>query len=123
MVRHSVIAYRDDSPGSQQPVSFEGDAWLGYVPIRMSDTICVQERLPAGAAGVLINQTHTYKDLIMPIDATEKRMFDAIDGKCSIGDIARRTVPSSRKESPLDLARAFFERLWWYDQVVFDTSQ
>jgi hypothetical protein len=23
----------------------------------------------------------------------------------------------------LDTARAFFEQLWWHDQVVFDTSQ
>ena len=46
MVRHSVIAYRDDSPGDAQPISFDGDAWLGYVPLRMPDTICVQERLP-----------------------------------------------------------------------------
>jgi SAM-dependent methyltransferase len=123
MVRHSVVAYRNDSPVSQQPVSFEGDAWVGYVPIRMSDTICVQERLPAGAAAVLINQTHTYTDLVMPIDATEKRMLDAIDGKGRVGEIAKRTVPSSRKASALDLARAFFERLWWYDQVVFDSSR
>jgi hypothetical protein len=122
MVRHSVIVYRDDSPGSQQPVSFESDAWLGYVPIRMADTICIQERLPAGAAAVLINQTHTCTDLVMPIDPTEKRMFDAIDGKRSVGEIAKETVPSTRKDSPLDLARAFFERLWWYDQVVFDGS-
>jgi hypothetical protein len=89
----------------------------------MPDTICIQERLPAGAAAVLINQTHTYTDLVMPIDATEKLMFDAIDGKRSVGDIAKGTVPSTGKESPLDLARAFFERLWWYDQVVFDSSQ
>jgi hypothetical protein len=123
MVRHSVVAYRNDSPVSQQPVSFEGDAWVGYVPIRMSDTICVQERLPAGAAAVLINQTHTYTDLVMPIDATEKRMLDAIDGKGRVGEIAKRSVPSSRKASALVLARAFFERLWWYDQVVFDSSR
>jgi hypothetical protein len=89
----------------------------------MADTICIQEGLPAGAAAVLINQTHTYTDLFMPIDATEKRMLDAIDGKGSVGDIAKRIVSSSRKESPLDLARAFFERLWWYDQVVFDSSR
>jgi hypothetical protein len=123
MVRHSVVAYRDDSPGSQQPVSFESDAWLGYVPIRMADTICIQERLPAGAAAVLINQTHTYTDLFMPMDATEKLMFDAIDGKRSVREIAKGTVPSTRKDSPLDLARALFERLWWYDQVVFDSSR
>jgi len=122
MVRHSIIAYRSDSPSVPRTIDFGGDAWPGYVPIRMADTICIKERLPAGAAAVLINQTHTDKDLINPIDATEMRMFDAIDGKCSVGDIAKTTVPSSRKESQLDLARAFFERLWRYDQVVFDAS-
>ena len=33
MVRHSVILYRDDSPGDPQPVNFTGEAWLDYVPI------------------------------------------------------------------------------------------
>jgi SAM-dependent methyltransferase len=122
MVRHSVIVYRDDSPVAQQQVSFGGDAWLGYVPIRMSDTICIEERLPQGAAAVLINQTHTYKDLYMPIDSTEKCLFDAIDGNCSIGDIVERTLPPSQRQSQIDTARASFERLWWYDQVVFDAS-
>ena len=88
----------------------------------MSDTICVQERLPPGAAAVLINQTHTYRDLFMPINATEKRWFDAIDGTRRIGEIVERTMPSSPKTSQLDAVRAFFERLWWYDQVVFDAS-
>jgi SAM-dependent methyltransferase len=123
MVRHSMVAYRDDSPGGVQLISFAGDAWLGYVPLRMPDTICVQERLPPGAAGVLINQTHAYRDLIMPIDSTEKRLFDAIDGNYSIGGIVERTVPSSQTKSQLDMARTFFEKLWWYDQVVFDASR
>jgi SAM-dependent methyltransferase len=122
MVRHSAVVYRNDSPGGAQPVSFAGDAWLGYVPLRMPDTICVQERLPPGAAGVLINQTHAYRDLIMPIDSTEKRLFDAIDGSCSIGGIVERTLPSSPTKSQLEMARTFFEKLWWYDQVVFDAS-
>jgi len=123
MVRHSVIACRKDSPGARRTIDFGGDAWPGYVPIRMSDTICIEERLPAGAAAVLINQTHTDKDLFNAIDATEKRMFDAIDGKTSIGEIAKRIAASSRKESPLDLARAFFERMWSYDQAAFDASR
>jgi SAM-dependent methyltransferase len=122
MVRHSAIVYRNDSPGDRQPVSFVGEAWLDYVPIRMSDTICVQERLPPEAAAVLINQTHTYTDLIMPINAIEKRWFDAMDGTCRIGDIIEKTRPTSQKSNKLDMARTFFERLWWYDQVVFDVS-
>jgi hypothetical protein len=122
MVRHSLVVYRNDSPGDPQPVSFTGDAWLGYVPLRMPDTICVQERMPPSAAGVLINQTHAYRDLFMPIASTEKRLFDAIDGSCSIGAIVERTLSSSQTKSQLDMARTFFEKLWWYDQVVFDAS-
>lgn len=116
MVRHSAVAYRDDRPGNTQPTRFDGDAWLGYVPIRMSDTICVQDRLPPGASAVLINQSHTYTDLYLPIDAEEKRLFDAIDGERAIGEIPR-------EHGHLDTARALFERLWWYDQVVFDASR
>jgi 2-polyprenyl-3-methyl-5-hydroxy-6-metoxy-1,4-benzoquinol methylase len=122
MVRHSVVAYRDDNPDRPQGVTFDGDIWLGYVPLRMPDTICVQERLPPGAAAVLINQTHAYRDLIMPIDSTEKRLFDAIDGSSSIGRIVERASRSSHTELQLDMARTFFEKLWWYDQVVFDGS-
>ena len=122
MVRHSAILYRDDSPGNLQPVRFTGEAWLGYVPIRMSDTICLQERLPPGAATVLINQNHTYTDLYLPIDATEKRWFDAIDGQRSIGDLVERMLSSLPRRSQLNMVRTFFERLWWYDQVVFDLS-
>jgi hypothetical protein len=92
---------------------------MSYVPVRMSETICVQDRLPAA---VLINQNHTYTDLLMTIDATEKLMFDAIDGTRSIGEILEAILPSSQGQRQPD-ARAFFERLWWHDQVVFDASR
>jgi SAM-dependent methyltransferase len=122
MVRHSMVVYRNDRPGGSRPVGFDDDTWRGYVPIRMSDTICVQERLPPGAAAVLINRTHTYRDLFMPIDSTEKKLFDAIDGRCSVGDIVQSVSSSLQTKLQLEMARNFFERLWWYDQVVFDAS-
>jgi SAM-dependent methyltransferase len=115
MVRHSVVAYRDDHPCVPQQVSFAGETWSGYVPIRMSDTICVGERLPPGAAAVLINRNHSYSDIYLPIDAREKRLFDAIDGERTIAEIAGT--------QGLEASRAYFERLWWYDQVVFDGSR
>jgi SAM-dependent methyltransferase len=121
MARHSLIVYRNDSTGISQQISFAGDAWLDYVPIRMSDTICVQDRLPVGAAAVLINQTHTYRDLFWPIGSAEKQLFDAIDGNSSISDIVKKTLSSSHRN--LDMPRTFFERLWCHDQVVFDASQ
>jgi hypothetical protein len=121
MIRHSVVAYRNDS-AVRQEIRFTGDSWLGYIPIRMPDTVCLEERMPPGAAAALINRTHTFKDLVVTIDADEKRLFDAIDGTRSIGTIAQTTVAPG-KTSPFDRARSFFEKLWWYDQIVFDASQ
>ena len=115
MMSHSVIVRRDDRPGRSHAISFSGDAWLDYVPVRVPDTLCVQERLPPGAAAVLINRAHTDTDIYLPIDAREKRLVDAIDGERSIGEIAG--------DEPRDVCRALFERLWWHDQVVFDASR
>ncbi|MFZ0885022.1 MAG: methyltransferase [Candidatus Acidiferrales bacterium] len=122
MVRHSLVAYRNDSCCNTQAASFADHACLGFVPIRMPDTICVEKGLPPGAAAVLINQSHTYTDLFMPIDSMEKRVFDAVDGNRCISDIVESVLPSSHQKTQFDIARAFFERLWWHDQVVFDAS-
>jgi hypothetical protein len=115
MVRHSAVVYRNDRP-NHESISFTGDAWFGYVPIRMPDTICVQEKLPPGAAGALINRSHAYTDIYLPINPQQKKLFDAIDGKRSIGEIAPETAQR-------DIARVLFEGLWQYDQVVFDASR
>jgi SAM-dependent methyltransferase len=115
MLRHSVIAYRDDDRGAAHQPSFARDDWPRYVPIRLPETICVEERTPPGAAAVLINRTHAHSDIYVPISRREKRLFDAIDGTRSIGDIAATA-------GDLDGARAFFERLYRHDQIVFDAS-
>ena len=119
MLRHSVIAYRNDRPAEGGPIQFEDRCWQSYVPIRLPMTIAVQERLPPGAAAVLINQTHSYTDLYLPIDRQETQLLEAIDGKRTVGDIVRSTW---QDQHHWERARNFFERLWWYDQVVFDAS-
>jgi len=112
MANHSVVVNRRDA--NNEKVRFDDDGYLRYVPIRLPWTICVQDRIPPGAAGVLANQTHLFQDLFLVINAREKQMFDRIDGGRSIAEI----VDDANED-----ARGFFERLWWYDQVVFDTSK
>ncbi len=124
IARHSFIVYRDDYPGESQAIQIgDGDRWQAYVPIRQPRTICVKKNLPPGAAGVLINQAHTYTDLVLPIDRYEKRLFEAIDGRRTIAGILNHAATPSGKPRRQARARAFFERLWWYDQVVFDASR
>jgi hypothetical protein len=71
--------------------------------------------VPPGAAAVLLNRSHPNTDLVMPIDNGEKTLFDAIDGRRSLAEMA------GLARSPA-AAAGFFERLFRYDQVVFDAS-
>jgi SAM-dependent methyltransferase len=118
MTRHSFIAYRGDRPDKSQPITFDGDAWHGYVPLRLPWTLCIRERVPPGFAAVLINRAHTYPDLALPINAAEERIFAAIDGRRSIDDILQGAARSIGDEH----TRRFIEKLWRYDQIVFDAT-
>jgi SAM-dependent methyltransferase len=116
MVRHSVVAYRKDRPAQCATDNFGDETWLGYTPIRLPDTLTVRDRLPSGAVAVLINRNHIYGDLYLPIDARQERLLAAIDGERTIGEICR-------EQGDLRLARTFFQQLWRWDQVVFNTSR
>jgi SAM-dependent methyltransferase len=111
MIRHNFVAYRKDY--SERPViDFGRNDWLDWVPVRRLETVVVSDRLPAGAAAVLINSAHSFTDIYLPIDPRQKALFDAIDGEKSIGEIAP-------DDSSRSVARILFERLWLYDQIVF----
>ncbi len=115
MLRHSAVVYHADLPEPARAIDFGGDGWFDCIPIPVSGTIVVEERLPAGAAAVLINRAHTQTDIYLPIDINQKRLFDTIDSERSIRDLV-----GDRGDLPA--ARTLFERLWQYDQVVFDAS-
>ena len=119
IAHHSAVIHRSDTNAIRPAIRFDGEHWARYVPVRLPATVCVQERVPAGKAAVLLNRGHLQHDLIVAIDAEEKRMFDAIDGCRTIAEI----VQVARSEGAWPRARALFAKLWWYDQVVFDMSK
>jgi 2-polyprenyl-3-methyl-5-hydroxy-6-metoxy-1,4-benzoquinol methylase len=118
MTRHSFIAYRDDRAGANQPITFEGGAWRDFIPLRLPWTLCIRDRVPPGFSAVLINRAHTFPDLAFPIDASQLRIFAAIDGNRSIDDILRGAAAAGGDEQ----ARKFIEKLCEYDQIVCDAA-
>jgi hypothetical protein len=118
MTKHSFIAYRDDHCGESQPITFDGNAWRGYIPLRLPWTLCIRDRAPPGSAAVLINRAHSYPDLALPIGAAQERVFAAIDGNRSVHQILRDVARGNGD----DEARRFIEQLWEYDQIVFDAT-
>ncbi len=122
MVRHNLIVYRDDHAGNSQPVRFDDEPGTSFVPIRLPDTISVQQRLPPGAAAVLINQSAYRPGSDYADHRHGETLFDAIDGTRRIDDIARRCGHPDTQQRVMSRQRVFFERLWWFDQVVFDAS-
>ena len=125
MSNHSFVVQPGDSSRRDRIVRFDEKRHLNYVPIRLPWTMCIRERIPPGAAAVLLNQTHLFQDLFLVIDEHERRMFEAIDGQRNISEIVNDLKKESalKAEEASKIARSFFEKLWWYDQVVFDTSQ
>lgn len=114
--QHKFVAYRDDRTPEPQPIRFDGEQCLNYVPIRLPWTKCVRDGLPPGTVAVLLNQAHRHPDLILTITGAQHRLVNDIDGKRTLGEIVR--------SSPMEEARAlkFLSQLWQYDQIVFDAS-
>ena len=117
MTCHSAIVRRsdvNDGVGLQR----DDDRWPHYVPLRLPWTELIEEGLPMGAEAVLLNRSHPYRDLFLVLDAHDRQLFERIDGRRSIKDIADRAGGTGHSR-----ARTFFKTLWWYDQVVFDASK
>ena len=114
ITNHDFIVY---PRGRKRPfaVDFRGDRLPAYIPIRRPWTTCIEERLPPEAAGALLNQAHLFNDLFILIDEREKRIYDAIDGRRSVAEILAGDKLTGS-------VRDFFEKLWWHDQVVFETT-
>ena len=102
-----------EEPKRKQWGPVYGEEWVARWTY--PNTIVVQDKVPPGAAAVVLNKSHTYTDIYLPIDARQKQLFDAIDGKRTIAEIAPQVALR-------DAARVLFEGLWWYDQIVFDAS-
>jgi hypothetical protein len=68
---------------------------------------------------VLINRAHSFTDLVLTVDAFEKRLLDAIDGNRTVGEILSLGAGDRGERQAL----GFFQRLWQYDQIVFDASR
>ena len=123
MLRHSVILSRNDRLGDLHLPRFDGDNWLIYTPLRLTETAVLRQKLPAGAAAALLNRSHSDPDLVLLVDSAELRLAEAIDGQRTIAGIiehvamSKPTFRPARKQA-LDL----FRRLYWYDWVVFDTA-
>ncbi len=116
MDRHSFIAYRDDREREAQPITFDGDGWRRFVPVRLPWTLIVKDRAPRGVAAVLINPSHAYPDLALFINTAQERLLAAIDGERSVAEILDRAGEITGEEQ----GRQFFERLWEHDLIVFD---
>jgi SAM-dependent methyltransferase len=123
LLRHSLIAYRDDRSGGRQP-DFATGGWLDYVPLRPPEVRIVPEKAPAGGAGWLVNTAHGETDLALPVAADELRLFAAVDGRQTIGALLASHPLSitAAKARPNERARRFFESLWQHDLLLLDIS-
>ncbi len=118
MDRHGFITYRDDREREPQPITFEGDLWRGFVPVRLPWTLTIKDRAPRGVSAVLINPSHIYPDLALFIDASA-----GAGPKCDRRRALRHRDLAKRRDEEDDQGRQFFKRLWEHDLIVFDAKE
>ncbi len=115
ITQHNFIAYRKACPA--RPIQFTDEQWRAYIPLRLPWTLCIRDRAPAGYAAVLLNPAHKHSEFVLPISATQNDLLERADGMRSLGEIVQGAGGDALP------ARDFFQKLWRYDQVVFDTSR
>ena len=95
MVRHSVVVYRDDSPGGPQPVSFAGDAWLGLcADSRAGHDLCSRAAAAGRRGGADQPDPHLHRHLSADRRAGEK----------TVRRHRRRTHASARSPGSTDVS-------------------
>lgn len=111
MVEHTAIVYRDDlEEDPHAPWSAEGDI-SRCAPMKAPTSRTITDRLPPGAAAVLLNSAHSFRDVFLPIDAAQLRLFNAIDGQRTVEDLVGQGADAAA-------GRAFLTLLWRHDQIV-----
>jgi len=116
ITQHSFVTYRSDRTKERQPISFAGEQWRTYIPIRLPWSECIREGLSHGTVAVLINRAHKHPDLVLKINGWQFRLLHEVNGKQSLGEIARNSAKDEGR------VREFVQQLWHYDQIVFDAS-
>jgi hypothetical protein len=79
----------------------------------------VRDRGPPGSVAVLLNPSHKHPDIVLPIDSSQAHLLDQIDGIRPLAAI----LQTCRNKEDAVRAQAFFQQLWFYDQIVFDASR
>ena len=118
MTQHRLIAYRSDSVCATVGDKLYGEDWRDYIPIRLPWALCIRDRGTAWLRGGLAESGHQHRDLMLPINACAGSPVGSIDGERSLGDI----VAGIERSGGAHRAVQFFQRLWRYDQIVFDAS-
>jgi SAM-dependent methyltransferase len=75
-----------------------------YAPYGRAGVYLLQDYCRRGVAAGVLNKSHTCTDICLPFDTHQKKLFDVIDGKRTIGEIAPQAALR-------DAAKVLFEGL------------
>jgi hypothetical protein len=114
---HTAIACRDDRPARSYAVSFAGRDWLAFQPIRNPGLEIDIGHFPGDGVARLCWAAHEDPAISLIVDERQARLFDAIDGNRSIGQILEAAAP--RVSDPGGFAQGFFHAMWCRDFVWF----
>ena len=117
MTAHSLVIGRDHG-GPRTPIGFDDERWKALCADSSALHIMRSGAAAAGRRGGTAEQEPSVPRPDPSDRRSGKRMFDRINGRRSIEEIAAGAGgDDASRRAPM-----FFEKLWRYDQVTFDAS-
>ena len=118
---HELVVRRDDLPVQSYRISFDGNEWEGYVPVRNPHVGVETESLPQGAVARLRWEAHQYPEIAVSLDATQAAVLDMIDDCMTTSNLLSVTG-LGEADGGVEYVRTFLESMWRFDYLWFKTG-
>ena len=117
--KHEFICCRDDRPNESYEIDLEGDDWRRLVPLPFCGATVKGNGLPDGVSMHVVQSGHQYPVTAAMLDENQARLYDAMNGRRTIGEVAAASDIEGDADALEEYAQRIFRLFWRFDLVCF----
>ena len=116
---HELIVCASESVRARREIGFEGQDWLGYVPVRNPEVEVVADEGRGDCEARLRWARHSYPEITALLSATQIVLLNSLDDQRDLRQVME-VAGLGADEGAVSYVRNFFASLWRMDYVWFE---
>ena len=117
---HELIVCASESARARREICFEGEDWLGYVPVRNPEVEVVVDEGRGDCEARLRWARHCYPEITALLSATQIVLLNSLDDQRDLRQVME-LAGLGADEGAVSYVKNFFASLWRMDYVWFET--